>query len=231
MVVLSDQEIAQRKETVDPIDTARLQVVDRRRPTERELESYVRFRATESGVSPMSHPGLAGGAYLAAGIEHNESGAPTASGAVHARMNEKRIRKLAPLKGRRDLFEVAGQPGATLALVAWGSLAGVGREALERAQGAGLSVKLMVPRLLYPVAAEVWEGFFAGVTGGLVLEQSYQGQLFRLLKMYVDLPAGVESLARSAANPITPAEVEARLLELAMALQRAGEGQHEPALD
>src|SRR5207248_2389383 len=79
VIVLSDQEIAQRKETVDPIDTSAFRLLERRRPTETEVAtSYARFKLTESGISPISHPGMPGGNYLASGIEHNEMGRPTA---------------------------------------------------------------------------------------------------------------------------------------------------------
>jgi 2-oxoglutarate/2-oxoacid ferredoxin oxidoreductase subunit alpha len=182
-------------------------------------------------VSPISHPGLAGGNYLASGIEHNERGAPTASGSVHARMNEKRFRKLDPLQQRRDLLSIHGDAGAPLALVAWGSLAGVAVEALQAAEAEGLSVKLMVPRLLYPVAEEIYRRFFASVAAGLIVEQSHQSQLYRLLRMFVDVPAGVRPLCRSGANPITPEEVLAELRVLAMAMQRQPELEAEPALD
>lgn len=211
VVVLSDQEIGQRKETVDPIDTTRLRVVCRRAPGPDGLRDYVRFQLTESGVSPISHPGLAGGSYQAAGIEHTETGAPTASGAVHARMTEKRFRKLAALARRRDLFRQVGDPDAPLALVSWGSTAGVCREAAARAWAEGLAVKLLVPQLLYPVAEDVYREFFASVRAGLVVEQSYQGQLHRLLRMFVDLPPGVVSMARPGADPFRPAEIVARL--------------------
>jgi 2-oxoglutarate ferredoxin oxidoreductase subunit alpha len=219
VVLLSDQEIAQRKETVDQIDTTAFRIVERRRPTENELENYARFRFTESGVSPLSEPGMPGGSYLAAGIEHTESGAPTSSGALHARMNDKRIHKLDPLKRRRDLFQIEGDPTAPLALVSWGSVAGVAREALRLAQERGLRVKLLVPWLLYPVAEAVYQEFFDSVKAGLVIEQSHQGQLFRLLRMFVDLPAGVTSLAKSGANPLAPREVMEALRQAAMALQ------------
>jgi 2-oxoglutarate ferredoxin oxidoreductase subunit alpha len=228
VVVLSDQEIAQRKETVDPIDTSRLSVVERLRPTAVDLEDYARFRHTETGISPISHPGMPGGNYLAAGIEHNEKGAPTASGEMHARMNEKRMRKLDPLKERSDLFEVEGPEDAPLALVAWGSLAGTAREARRRAAAEGLRVKLLVPRLLYPVSETVYDAFFRSVQQGLVVEQSHQGQLFRLLRMFVDVPRGVERLARSGANPIRPDEVVGRLRQMAMALQRVHEDELQP---
>jgi 2-oxoglutarate ferredoxin oxidoreductase subunit alpha len=231
VIVLSDQEIAQRKETVDVFDPREREVVQRRRPDAGDLVDYARFRLTESGVSPLSHPGMAGGAYLASGIEHDERGAPTASGAVHARMNEKRFRKLQPLKQRRDLFRIEGALDAPLGLVAWGSLAGVAREAQQRAAREGIQAKLLVPMLIYPVAEEVYRGFFASVTSGLVVEQSHQGQLHRLLRMYVDLPSGVESLCRSGANPITPDELVERLRRMAMTLQRRGEAELQPALD
>src|SRR5437899_9148215 len=93
VIMLSDQEIAQRKETVERIDPSKFQLVERRRPTETELAQYARIKLTESGISPVSHPGIPGGNYLAAGIEHNELGRPTASGEMHARMNETRVRR------------------------------------------------------------------------------------------------------------------------------------------
>src|SRR5512134_2730472 len=40
VLLLSDQEIGQRKEIVDPIDVRSLQVVERRRPGATELEGY-----------------------------------------------------------------------------------------------------------------------------------------------------------------------------------------------
>jgi 2-oxoglutarate ferredoxin oxidoreductase subunit alpha len=227
VVILSDQDIGQRKEIVDPIDPAAFAVLQRRQPSGAELEHYARFRMTESCVSPISHPGLAGGTYQGAGIEHTETGAPTASGSVHARMTEKRFRKLAPLARRRDLFEIDGDPEARLVLVSWGSTAGVCREALAQARASGVRVRLLVPRLLYPVAEDVYGEFLHGARGGLVVEQSYQGQLHRILRMFLDVPAGVVSLARTAANPFRPTEIAARLHDLSVALQRVpGDARH-----
>jgi 2-oxoglutarate ferredoxin oxidoreductase subunit alpha len=216
VVILSDQEIAQRKETVDPIDVSRLEVLERVRPTPEQLaKGYQRFLDTPSGVSPLSHPGMQGGNYLAAGIEHDSKGAPTASGAVHAAMNAKRFRKLEPLQHRADLFQREGPPDASLALVSWGSSAGVAREAFALARARGLPVKLLVPYLLYPVAEQVYRDFFASVRRGLVLELSHQGQLYRVLRMFVDVPAGVTSFARSGAQPFRADEVLARLQQQA----------------
>jgi 2-oxoglutarate/2-oxoacid ferredoxin oxidoreductase subunit alpha len=230
VIILSDQEIAQRKETVAPIDTSSFRRVDRLQPTMAELENYARFRITESGVSPISKPGTKGGNYLASGIEHNEKGAPTASGDVHARMNEKRIRKVNRLKRRRDLFMFDGDPSAPLALISWGVTAGVAIEALRRATNEGMRVKLMVPKLLYPIPEHIYRDFLTGVKAGLVIEQSHQGQLFRVIRMYVDVPRGLQSLAKSGSNPILTEEVVARLRELTLRLQRGRVPEPEPQL-
>lgn len=231
VIILSDQEIAQRKETVDPIDTASFQIVERRRPTEAELANYARFRITESGISPISHPGMPGGNYLASGIEHNEVGRPTASGEMHARMNEKRFRKFNPLKTRRDLFVVEGDPKAPIAMVSWGSVAGVAMEAMRLAKAEGLHVKLLIPKLLFPVAEEIYQDFFASVKRGLFIEQSFQGQLYRLVKMFTDIPGEVKLLAKSGSNPILPTEVVQRLREMVVAMQSSRTPQTEPQLD
>jgi 2-oxoglutarate ferredoxin oxidoreductase subunit alpha len=231
VIVLSDQEIGQRKETVDPIDTSKFELIERRRPNDAELADYKRFKLTESGISPISHPGMPGGNYLAAGIEHNELGRPTASGEMHAKMNEKRFRKFDPLKNRRDLFLTEGSPDAPLALVSWGSVAGVAIEALRLAKAEGIKVKLLVPKLLYPVAEQVYQDFFASVNRGLFIEQSYQAQLYRLVKMYVNVPALVTPLAKSGSTPIQPTEVVERLRAMVAAMQRNRALQTEAAAD
>jgi len=220
VIVLSDQEIAQRKDIIDPIDTTGFKLVDRLVPTAEQLAGgYSRFKLTDSGISPITHPGLKGGAYLAAGIEHNEHGDPTSSGEMHEKMNDKRLRKLNPLRQRRDLFVIEGDLNAPLGVISWGSVAGVALEAVRAARASGIAVKLMVPKLIYPIAEEIYAEFFASLDQCLVVEQSHQGQLHRLIRMWVDVPGKFVSLARSGANPIAPAAVLERLRELSQPLQ------------
>lgn len=207
VIVLSDQDISQRKETVDYIDTSAFTVIDRKLPSEADLEDYSRYKITEDGVSPISYPGMPKGNYLASGIEHNEKGAPTSSGNLHSRMNEKRIHKLDPLKKREDLFLDMGDKDATLGIISWGSISGVAREAMDALRNKGIKVRLLIPRLLYPIAEEVYGDFFSTVKKGLVIEQSHQGQLFHLIRMFVNIPADWQKLCKSGSNPIVPREV------------------------
>jgi 2-oxoglutarate ferredoxin oxidoreductase subunit alpha len=61
------------------------------------------------------------------------------------------------------------------------------------------------------------------VRAGLVVEQSHQGQLYRILRMFLDLPAGVRSYARPGANPFVPFVVAEKLQKAAEALQRGSD--------
>ena len=229
VLILSDQEIAQRKETVQAIDPSRYKIESRRQPRGDELVDYSRFRINESGISPMSHPGMPGGNYLAAGIEHSEHGDPTVNGEVHAKMNAKRFSKLDPILHRKDLFIFEGNPSAPLALLSWGSSAGVCREALARATAEGLDCKLLIPYLVYPVAEKIYADFFASVQAGLFVELSHQGQLYRILRMFVDVPEGMHTFLRSGANPFQPVEIVARLREAAVTLQHSHASNQPPA--
>jgi 2-oxoglutarate/2-oxoacid ferredoxin oxidoreductase subunit alpha len=215
VIMLSDQEIAQRKEIVDSIDPSQFRVVERLAPTAQDLEAYVRFRFTDSGISPLSRPGVKGGNYLAAGIEHDERGAPTANGEMHARMNDKRLKKLAPLQQRRDLFVFEGDADATVGLISWGSVAGITLEALHRARAEGLKVRLLIPKLLYPIAEDVYREFFAPLQKCLVIEQSHQGQLHRLIRMWASVPPEFTAMAKSGANLIAPEEILEKIREMA----------------
>ncbi len=219
VIVLSDQEIAQRKDVIDPVDTTPFKLIERLKPTPEELAAgYNRFKITDSGVSPLSHPGMPGGSYLAAGIEHNEHGDPTSSGEMHERMNNKRLNKLNPLKTRDDLFILEGDIDAPLGVISWGGMAGAALEAVRTARAQGIPVKLLIPKLLYPIAESVYRDFFASLQRCVVVEQSHQGQLHRLIRMWVDVPRDFTSLARSGANPIPPAAIVQRLRAMAESL-------------
>jgi len=73
-----------------------------------------------------------------------------------------------------------------------------------------------VPKLLYPVAEDIYREFFAPLRRCLVVEQSHQGQLYRIIRMWVSVPPEFTVLAKSGSNPIAPEE----LLEQIRAMAR-----------
>ena len=153
-------------------------------------------------------------------LQRVQHGDPTASGRIHEQMNEKRIHKFDRLRKRDDLFRIEGEASAPLGLISWGSIAGVCREAMALANAEGLQVKLLVPYLLFPVNEGVYRRFFSSMKAGLVVEQSYLGQLYRVLRMMLDVPVGLKSFSRSGANPFQPSEIVRKLHDHALDLQQ-----------
>ena len=74
---------------------------------------------------------MKGGNYLASGIEHNEQGAPTASGEMHAQ-DEREAAAGSSIRSRSAAIcsSSTATPTRRSALISWGSVAGVALEAL-----------------------------------------------------------------------------------------------------
>ena len=207
VIVLTDQSIAQRRETLSA-DSLVHEVVDRRIATPEELKDYKRYRNTADGVSPMSIPGMPGGMYQTNGLEHDESGRPSSMYSTHQKMNEKRYRKLDAVGKKYRLFRRFGPEKADLGIICYGSSMGPVREAIDRLNEEGLRVAGFVPRLIVPLPIADLEKFISDCDRLMVTELSYSEQLYRYLRTQVDLPkAKTTVFARSGGRPLGVTEV------------------------
>ncbi len=189
VIVLTDQSIAQRRETL-AADSLVHEVVDRRIATPEELNEYRRYRLTATGVSPMAIPGMPGGMYQTNGLEHDEQGRPSSMFVMHEKMNAKRYSKLDALAKKYRLFRRYGPEKADLGIICYGSSMGPVREALDQLAAEGLRVAAFVPRLIMPLPAADLEKFISDCDQILVLELTYAAQLYQYLRAQVDLPRG-----------------------------------------
>jgi 2-oxoglutarate ferredoxin oxidoreductase subunit alpha len=211
VIVLSDQFIAQRRETLSML-TLDHQVVGRQVPTAGELRDYKRYRDTKSGVSPMTWPGMKGGEYQTNGLEHGEDGSPTSMHIVHEKMNDKRYRKLRLVRDKYSFFRQYGPDEADVGIICWGSSKGPVKEAVMKANGRGQKVSAFVPQLLYPFPYHEFQRYLRGVKDIIVVELSYSAQFYKYLQTFLELPDGHTFLfKRSGGKNLTVAEVEERL--------------------
>jgi 2-oxoglutarate/2-oxoacid ferredoxin oxidoreductase subunit alpha len=219
VIVLSDQSIAQRKETLS-IDALAHDVRERVEPTEESLAGgYERYAETPTGVSPMSRPGSKGGIYQTNGLEHDAHGAPSSMFLMHEQMNEKRYRKLLPIRDRYRLFQRFGSPRADVGILCWGSSKGVVKEAVLKANARGETVSAFVPQALYPFPKRDLEEFLASVRQLVIVELSYSAQFYRYLRTFLTLPEGrTRVFKRSGGKSLTAAEIDN---EIAAALAAA----------
>lgn len=215
VIVLSDQYLGQRKESVVPFDIHQWPVVDRRRAdgdgtsTDGQVAPYLRYRLVDGEVSPMAIPGQPGGMHTISGLEHVESGDPTSDAVVHDRMNRKRHEKLLRMARTTDLLRYFGVEGGDLGVVCWGSTSAQVREAARILNREGMRISVCVPQLLYPSPKARLQEFVDSVGGRtLWVELNYQAQFFNFTRGHVQLPPESTGFyARSGGMPFKVGEI------------------------
>jgi 2-oxoglutarate ferredoxin oxidoreductase subunit alpha len=206
-IVLSDQAMGQSRVVIDqPAETP---YVARRLIAEASGDTYNRYNATESGVSPMAIPGTAGTTYVADGLEHNRRGTPSAQAKDHLEQLDKRARKLDHFDYGDHWADVEGD--GEIAVVTFGSVTGPVREAIERVKARGVGVRLISLRLLLPAMPAKMAKALKGVKKLLVVEQTHGRQFHKFLRGHYDLPKTVSVISRPGPLPIRPAEIESCL--------------------
>ena len=183
-------------------------------------DHYVRFAITESGISPMSSPGMRGERrYVSTGIEHDMLADPNYTPEYHTLMTNKRFRKLdTALRDLGDtMFRRYGSENPDVLVITWGSTAGPAREAVEHAVADGHSVGMLLPLLLWPLAPAIGEALH-NAKRIIIPEANYAGQFARLLRAEFggDRNTMIE-LHKYTGLPFTAAEILGAIHEAASA--------------
>ena len=210
VIVLSDQAIGQRRQTVEAANLVH-DVVERRTPTAEELADYRRYVDTPNGVSPMSFPSMKGGIYQTNGLEHDETARPASSHVMHEKMSKKRFRKLDWLEEKYPLFLRLGPEKADVGIVCWGSSKGPVEEAMRELAAKGVSVSAFIPRILMPFPRKAFLEYAKSVKTLAFIEVNFVGQLYNYLRTLVDLPAGTRVFTRSGGMNLSVTEVKSRV--------------------
>jgi len=211
VIVLSDQFIAQRSETLSML-TLDHEVIGRQVPSAGDLREYKRYKDTKSGISPMSWPGMKGGEYQTNGLEHEEDGSPSSMYLVHEKMNAKRYRKLRAVRAKYSFYRRYGAEKADVGIICWGSSKGPVKEAVQNATARGERVSAFVPQLLYPFPYHEFNEYLKTVDNVIVMELSYSAQFYKYLQTFLHLPeARTFVYKRSGGKNLTVGEVEDKI--------------------
>ena len=235
VIILSDQSIGYRKATVRIPDfsgiqeikgyvtindlvipgTEKIDIVSRIEPTPESLKDYKRFKITEDGISPITRPGTLGGQYVATGLEHTETGKADYSPKNHLNMTRKRFKKLESLSRRfeKNPPEYYGSEEAEIGIIGWGSTEGAIREARYLAEGRGILVRHLHPKVISPLPDRQIRHFLAGLKQVMVVEENYTGQFAHFVKAKFGIkPIEVH---KCEGIPITPEEIYAGIEKVA----------------
>ena len=116
-----------------------------------DSDQFTPHAATETGVSPRTIPGTAGGAHMTTGLEHDELGRRTEETEVRVEQVDKRQRKV-ETAGRDEAWtarEFGDADSGTLVL-SWGSNEGAIREAMELLDEQGTTIRFLSVPYLFP---------------------------------------------------------------------------------
>ena len=205
VIMLSDQLIAQRRETIDA--SSLVHEVRGRRIAMPDGE-YKRYADSEDGVSPMTIPSMRGGMYQTNGLEHDELGRPSSMFVVHQKMNAKRYRKMNAIAERFRFHDTFGDEKPELGILCWGSSAGPVEEAVEKLRSEGRRVAAFVPKILAPLPTAELQAFVDSCERVLIVELSHSAQFHHYLRSQIDLPRAKTSVfARSGGKALSVAEI------------------------
>lgn len=215
VIFLSDQSLSHRTETLELGAIAPVEIRNRVMPSPEALQNgFKRYQITETGISPVTVPGMPGGTFIAPGLEHDEYGHPNLAPHVHEAMTQKRFRKLETLRSRLNEEPIPryGHEAPEVGIISWGATEGSIREAVERAVAKGYKVAALHPRLLNPVQTRELEAFARTVRHVIVPECNYQGQLAHHLAAVL----GIRSirLNKYGGHPFTPGEILQKIEEV-----------------
>jgi 2-oxoglutarate ferredoxin oxidoreductase subunit alpha len=143
--------------------------------------TYSRYAYMESGISPISTPGLGAAVYTATGLEHDEYGHPKYEPTDHTAMMQKRFSKLETAAQVLPTPKRYGDEKATIGVIGWGSTEGTIQEAVDRARAKGHQVASLHLRILSPLPDQTIRNFIDSVQKVIVPECNYSGQLANLL--------------------------------------------------
>ncbi|MEA2665436.1 MAG: 2-oxoglutarate/2-oxoacid ferredoxin oxidoreductase subunit alpha [Candidatus Eremiobacteraeota bacterium] len=207
--VLTEQALCQSKATLAPFDLDAVRIdrgalIDGGEVT---FGEYQRYAFSADGVSPRVIPGVPGGMHLAAGSEHNEAGVITENARNRARMMEKRMGKLEAMRDELPRALVHGVADADLAIVGYGANRGPIAEAVDRLGAAGVPVRFLQLRTLWPFPEDDIRQFVRGAQHVFVVENNYGGQLERLIRSVVGPLDALHGVRKYDGRPFRPIEV------------------------
>jgi 2-oxoglutarate ferredoxin oxidoreductase subunit alpha len=156
--------------------------------------AYLRYKNTESGISPRAVPGVPGHIHVAATDEHDEDGTLISDEYTnpHKRrmMVEKRARKMESVLERIHPPELVGPAGAAVTLVGWGSTEGVIREAVEKlAAEEGIVANQLAIKWIVPFHAAEVSRILVRSKKVIIVENNFSGQFARFLRSETGIAA------------------------------------------
>jgi len=187
-IVITDLLISEGTFSVDPDDINMQPAIDRGELITKSAptDGYLRYKYTETGISPRAIPGLEGFVHVVATDEHDEDGVLISDEFTNPhkrrKMVEKRARKFCNVARQIAPPRLEGPQDADVTLIGWGSTYGVIKEAVEQLKLEGVTANQLPIKWIVPLHAEAVTEILSRSKRNIVVENNYSGQFFRYLR-------------------------------------------------
>ena len=187
-IIISDLLIAEGRFSVDADDIDLHPKIDRGEliTEDSATDGYLRYKDTESGISPRALPGLEGYVHLVATDEHDEDSSQLSDEFTDARkrrrMVEKRARKFQNAVEDIEPPRLVGPEDAEVTLIGWGSTYGVIQDAVEQLKAQGVTANHLPIKWMVPFHGDAVTGILSGAKRTIIVENNHSGQFFRYLR-------------------------------------------------
>ena len=187
-IVISDLYISEGRFSVDPDLINMHPGIDRgaliTEPS--DTDGYLRYKDTESGISPRALSGLEGYVHLVATDEHDEDSTLISDEFTnpHKRrqMVEKRARKFDNILGDIQGPVLEGPPDADVTLIGWGSTKGIIDEAAGSLNASGVSTSCLHIKWMVPFHGDEIMTILSKAKRTIIVENNFSGQFARYLR-------------------------------------------------
>jgi len=187
-IVISDLYISEGRYSVDPDKINMHPNIDRGAliTEASDTDGYLRYKDTQSGISPRALAGLEGYVHLVATDEHDEDSTLLSDEFTnpHKRrqMVEKRARKFDTILSDIAAPVLVGPADADVTLIGWGSTDGIIAEAVGELNASGVSVNHLQIKWMVPFHGEEIMAILSKAKKTIIVENNYSGQFARYLR-------------------------------------------------
>jgi 2-oxoglutarate ferredoxin oxidoreductase subunit alpha len=152
--------------------------------------NYLRFKLSDSPISPRVVLGTKDAIFWNTGDEHTEEGHITEDPEMRVRMMDKRMDKLElALKEIPEEDKAVAYGSGDIAIVSWGSTKGAILDAMEKLAAEGTKVKFIQVRLMSPFPSELVKSMLKEAKTIVDIEMNHSGQLGSLLRQHTGIEA------------------------------------------
>jgi len=178
---------------------------------------FLRYKITDTGISPRTMPKKGNKPFLTATLEHDEHGWPTEDPIVRVSMMNKRLRKIKALMPElMNKFgpEIIGDDDSRIGIISYGSTKYVISEAMKKLIiEKNITTKYLRLRMLWPLPEKEIREFVNNADKIFIVEMNATAQLEKLIRIATGPSDKFVNILKYDGRMFSPSEVYKRIEE------------------